>query len=227
MDELQIQDQVLKHPPGHTGVASHFLGRYREFDYCLARLISPQNSSYQYYMSVDVCKNFNHMCRHVMKNPDFQWLWILGDDHLFGPDLLINLLNRNVDVVTPLCCRRLHPYFPILHNAPPNGDFSSLPEPWEELKGKSGLFEWDGTSGNAGMLIRRNVLETIPDPWFENGKTWPGVGGSDIYFWHKLHEYGFKTYLDLDYTIGHITHTSIWPEQNEETGEWRYIMRSP
>lgn len=77
------------------------------------------------------------------------------------------------------------------------------------------------------MLIRRHVLEAMSDPYFENGRTWPGVGGSDIWFWHKLHEYGFKSYLDLDNVIGHITHTSIWPTRDEETGDWNFIMRSP
>ena len=165
-----------------------------------------------------------------MENPQFEWLWILGDDHLFNPDLLLKLLDRKVDVVVPLCCRRMAPYFPILHNGPdygPEGKWASVKEPWAVLKGKTGLLDWEGTAGNAGMLIRRHVLEAMTDPWFESGKTDPGLSGSDIYFWHKLRQHGFKPYIDLDNIIGHITHTSIWPEQDEETGEWTCVMRSP
>jgi len=207
------------HPAGHIGIASGFLGRYREFDYCVARMVSPPGSSYQYYLSVDICRNFNQMARYFLKNPDFQWLWILGDDHLFSENLLLSLLDRNVDVVTPLCCRRLSPYTVILHTELAQG-CGSLPDPWEPIKGKTGLFEWNGTSGNAGMLIRRRVFEAMTDPYFENGKTAPGVGASDLYFWHKLHEMGIKTYLDLDNTIGHISHVAIWPKYNSETGAW-------
>lgn len=220
----------VEHPPGHIGVASYFLGRYREFDYCLARTEMPQGSASRYYISVDVCHNFNLMCRVLMENPQFEWLWILGDDHLFNPDLLIKLLDREVDVVVPLCCRRMAPYFPVLHNGPdygPEGKWASVTDPWGALKGKTGLLDWEGTTGNAGMLIRRHVLEAMSDPWFESGKTNPGVGGSDIYFWHKLRQQGFKGLIDLDNIIGHITHAAIWPHQDEETGGWTYEMRSP
>lgn len=217
------------HPPGHIGVATSFLGRYREFDACLERTILPEGSRFQYYMGVDVCLAFNNMCKLTLSEPTNQWLWILGDDHLWSTDLLVNLLAREVDVVTPLCCRRLAPFFPILHGAKdsPNGFGVPSMDPWELLKGKSGLMEWDGTSGNAGMLIRREVLERMQDPWFENGKTRPGVGGSDLYFWHKLHELGIKPYLDLDNLIGHITHACVWPYRNAETGEWTYAIRTP
>ena len=218
---------ITVNPAGHIGVASHFLGRYREFDYCLARLLTPQGSSYQYYLGVDVCMNFNQMIRHMMTNANFHWIWILGDDHLFGEDLLLSLLERNVDVVTPLCCRRLNPHTPILHGDMEYKQCASVKDPWEEFSGKSGLLDWPGTSGNAGMLIRRHVLEAMTDPWFENGRTYPGVGAADIYFWHKLHEAGFKTYLDLDNTIGHITHTSVWPDRDEATGKWKAKMISP
>jgi len=227
MGESEIQ--VKRYKPVHIGVATHFLGRYREFDFCLARLIYPPGSSFQYYMSVDVALNFNHMADFVMNNPEYEYLWILGDDHLFADNLLINLMDRNVDIVTPLCVRRMFPYEPILHYGPdhPERPFCSIEKPWDILYGKSGLIEWHGTSGNAGMLIRRTVFEAMSPPYFEPGKTWPGVNGSDIYFWHKAQQAGFKTYLDLDNVIGHITHTSVWPKQDPETGKWSFLMRSP
>jgi len=225
---VTLPERASAFGPGHIGIASHFLGRYREFDACMARVVSPPGSSYQFYMSVDVCTNFNHMIRRLMKHDNFEWLWILGDDHLFMEDILVNLLERNVDIVTPLCCRRLAPYYPILHRDGAEGiDCRSYPEPWNEIKGKTGLMDWTGTSGNAGMLIRRKVLEAMSDPWFENGKVSPGVGASDLYFWHKAHQYGFKTYLDLDNSLGHLTHVAVWPHYTEESGEWFFRMITP
>ncbi len=221
-----FQEIAAQYPPGHIGIATDFLGRYREFDYCMARCVSPPNSSFQYYMSVDVCHNFNSMVRHFLKNKDFQWLWILGDDHVFGDNLLLCLLERNVDVVVPLCVRRLHPYIPILHTELDKGCVG-LEDPWEPLTGKTGLLEWSGTSGNAGMLIRRHVLEAMTDPYFENGQTASGVGASDLHFWHKLHKMGIKAYLDLDNAIGHLTHMSVWPLYNEETGKWSFQIMAP
>jgi hypothetical protein len=216
----------MEHPSGHIGIATGFLGRYREFDYCMARTETPQGSSYQYYMSVDVCQNFNLMVRHLIKNPRFQWLWILGDDHLWDANLLLRLLDRQVDAIVPLCCRRLSPYYPILHTSLEKGCVG-IEDPWTELKGKTGLFEWKGTTGNAGLLVRRHVFEAMTDPYFENGQNAKGVGASDLHFWHKLLAHGFKPVIDLDNIIGHITHTSVWPEYDEKTGEWKAIMRSP
>jgi hypothetical protein len=229
MDELKTNNTVVAvqgYQPGHIGIASDFLGRYREFDYCVARCLSPQGSSYQYYLGVDVCHNFNTMVRHVLQDPTFQWLWILGDDHLFNPNLLLNLLDRNVDVVTPLCLRRLAPYVPLLHTGF-DKRCVSYKNPWEMIQGKTGLLEWEGSAGNAGMLIRRHVLEAMTDPYFENGKTASGVGAADLYFWHKLREQGFKTYLDLDNLLGHMTHVAVWPKYLEETGTWTYQMVAP
>lgn len=226
MDD-NIQARADKQPCGHIGIATGFLGRYREFDYCVARIVAPQGSSFQYYLSVDVANNFNQMTRHMMKNPDFQWLWILGDDHVFNPDLLVKLLERNVDVVTPFCLRRLAPYYPIIHKGM-DGGCASHQKPWEMIRGKTGLLDLEGsTSGNAGMLIRRHVLEAMTDPYWENGKTSSGVGASDLYFCYKVQQLGFKAYLDLDNTIGHLTHVVVWPHYNEESGEWSPQVMSP
>lgn len=194
---------------------------------CVTNTERPVGSTCQYYMSVDVCYNFNSMVNTVLEDPEYQWLWILGDDHVWRKDLLLKLLDRNLDVVVPFCLRRTFPYHPILHKR--GDDWDNYQEAWDLLKGKTGLFEWKGSTGNAGMLIRRHVIEAMAKdgPLFQNGKTDPSVGGSDLYFWHRLIEAGYKPVIDLENTIGHITHASVWPRYNPETETWDFQMTAP
>lgn len=59
------------------------------------------------------------------------------------------------------------------------------------------------------MLIKRQVLETIPDPWFEfqdfkNLGVWP----EDYTFCDKAHQYGFKVAVDPRFNTYHWGYAS-------------------
>lgn len=205
-----------RYPRGAIGVISSYLGRYREFDVCLSQVQAPNQSAILWHVGINATLNLNETIRGMTK--EHQWLWILGDDHTFKPDILLNLLQRDVDVIVPLCLRRSYPHHHVIHEGK-EGFFGRAP--YNFLNGKKGLIDLEGkTIGNAGMLIKRKVLEAIPEPWFEIGKTHPEVMGSDLYFCHKVYEAGFKLFVDTDNPIGHISHMAVWPYQNEKTGEW-------
>ena len=200
---------------GVIGVATSFLGRYREFDVSVNRVVAPPGSVREWFMGVNIAFHFNNMIRKMLKG-DYQWVWILGDDHVFQPNLLMRLLERNVDVVVPLCLRRNNPFFPVISGGEEQQYRSLKADGWDSIKGKSGLMELaDLTTGNAGMLIKRHVAETMPGPWFENGKLNPETNGMDIWFCKKVRDHGFSLYLDLDNTIGHLTHVAVWPTRDE------------
>jgi len=205
--------KIQGYPPGVIGVATGFLGRYREFDACLNIVWKPPTTETIYYIGVDVCKHFNSMVRSTLAKPENEWLWILGDDHAFCQDLWLNLYERNVDIVVPLCLRKNAKPIPILDD--PTHKIS----PTEAISGKSGLLEWGGLTGNAGMLIRRRVFEQMEPPWFRAGQDDPEYSGSDYYFCRAAHRAGLKIYVDLDNPIGHIHHFAIWPRR-DENGEW-------
>lgn len=198
---------------GLIGVATGSLGRYREFDMCLTRIEMPLDTGIT-YRDGSAVDNYNNMVRMVLLH-GYDWLWILGDDHVFHFDLLMNLLERDVDVVVPFCLGRKAPYDPIIHTA------SLERVGFEFLRGKKGLLELDGhLLGNAGMLIKRHVLEKMDEPWFENGKTAPDKTGCDLWFCKKLYDLDIKLHLDLDNTIGHVTHMAVWPKMNSD-GSYR------
>jgi hypothetical protein len=52
------------------------------------------------------------------------------------------------------------------------------------------------------MLVRRRVIEAMSYPYFEH--TIPGTG-EDSMFCRKARKLGFKTYLDPDLCVGHMT----------------------
>lgn len=205
-------------PPGILGVATGFLGRYREFDECLSRIIVPSGSRKLYSKGCDVGYHFNNLAQITLDNPEMQWLWILGDDHDFSPSLWHQLYIRNVDIVVPLCLRK-NDTAPVI-NCGQAGGFGPDPYRWDGLQGKSGLYDLTGkTVGNAGMLIHRKVFESIPGPWFKQGQLDPKYSSSDIYFSWMVQENGFKVYLDLDHYIGHIDHVAVWPRRDAD-GNW-------
>lgn len=209
-----------QYPRGAIGVVSSYLGRYREFDVCLSQIQAPNHSSILWHVGINAALNLNETVRGMTK--EHEWLWILGDDHVFRPDNLLKLLARDVDIVVPLCLRRSYPYHHVIHEGESKDKekpFMRAPHDW--LDGKTGLLDITGkTIGNAGMLIKRHVLVGISDPWFEVGKTSPEVMGADLYFCHKAYQAGFKLFLDTDNPIGHINHMAVWPYYDAKTGKW-------
>lgn len=224
-----VEERLSAMPPGIVGICSGFLGRYREFDLCVDALWTPQGSRPVWSMGVDVTNNFNSMTRELLSEKSLQWLFVLGDDHVFCQDLVLRLWERDVDIVVPLCLRKTD-YTPVL-NRGENDGFRTITNSWpeimaaREIPGKPGLVEWEGTCGNAGMLIRRSVLESLEPPWWRCGQLDPGYGSPDLYFCHAAQRAGFKVHIDLANVIGHIVHAAVWPRR-DEAGNWNAEFRT-
>lgn len=191
---------------GTIGVLSG--GRTTEPDFAVALMHQqlPVGTKMLWTKGVDVVGNMNSLVRGM----DGDWLWILGDDHVFDPDLLQRLLAHDLDVVVPLCLKRAPPYDPVVYSHQ-NEDgayvgFVDLP--------RRGLAEIHA-AGSAGMLVRRHVLETIGDPVFESH----GGMNEDLTFCAKVREAGFRIWVDVDSRLGHIGQAAVWPAWRN--GEWQ------
>jgi hypothetical protein len=146
-----------------------------------------------------------------------EFCWFLGDDHTFDPKLLMRLLDRDVDFVMPVVPRRDPPFVPcIMHGpiAPAMVRYS-----WRDLP-TEGLYELPvgDTSGQAGALVRKPVLDKLGDPWFEGGQLTPGRLMEDQFFIKRVHDLGFQIFIDCDETLGHIANITIVPQKHE--GRW-------
>lgn len=196
--------------PGTVGVVSGELSRYSIFSMALLNLLSYSGeliSHFDWMTGSNVTGNCNDLARRMQGD----WLWLIGDDHVFHPDLLERLVMHDVDVVVPLCLQRSAPYPHVVyegedHDADVEGTHilhTSMPE--------EGLFEIYA-SGQAGMLIKKHVLDEIGEPWFETY----GRQNEDLEFCRKIRNAGFKIHCDASALLGHIAQVIVWPHNHEE-----------
>jgi len=191
---------------GTIGILSGDLSRYADFSIALMHQQTPVGTKLIWTKGVDVVGNMNQMVRGMHGD----WLWILGDDHVFDPDLLVRLLHRNVDVVVPLCLKRSPPYDPVVYSHQNDrGEYVG----YHDLP-SSGLVEVHA-AGSAGMLVRRTVLDALEDPVFESH----GGLNEDLTFCAKLRAAGFRIWCDTDAHLGHIGQVDVWPVFKD--GEWQ------
>jgi len=193
-------------PAGTIGVLSSDLARYADFSIALMHSQTPPGSKLIWTKGADVVGNMNRMHQGMQG----EWLWILGDDHVFDSDLLLRLLRRDVDVVVPLCLKRSPPYDPVVYSHQ-NEDgvyvgYTDLPN--------TGLVKVHA-AGSAGMLVRRRVFEAIEEPAFESH----GGLNEDLTFCAKVRDAGFDIHCDVDERLGHIGLLTVWPEYRD--GAWQ------
>lgn len=201
------------HGPGVIGFTGGELSRYHTFTMCWSVVNVPPGTRNRPALSYDTACNSNAIIAWTLKEaPEAQWVWIMDDDHVFAPTVLLQLLDKQVDVVVPLYAQRQPPFRPCAFKAEmPDGSFEI--HNWTDLEGKSGLLPVV-SAGKGGILIRRRVLERMAEPWFE----WKGKVGEDHYFFKKIRALGYQPYVDLDTPLGHTSPIEIWP--HTEGGRW-------
>lgn len=202
---------------GTIAILTGEIARYSRFWLALTATAKPGPIK----MIVKIGLNIAEARNQALREAKGDWIWFLDDDQYWPPDTLVKLLERNVDIVQPLILMRQYPFSPV-HMGPPTEDGSKY---WRYalVPGESGLKECHAV-GTGGMLIRRAVWETIPEPWFEIGQLNPEVLSEDIIFCKKAKDRGFKIYCDLDHPMGHLTPVELWPKRRPD-GKWMTDLR--
>jgi Glycosyl transferase family 2 len=202
----------MEHPPGSIIIAANDLSRYSAFTRSLTSLITPPGTKTVWGIGSDICKNFNA----ALSESVGAWVWIMGDDHVFAPDLLMRLLDHHVDVVSPLVSARKWPFSMFVFRQDPEKDEMTIVDRAELPSG--GLHPYDGCSG-AGMLIRRAVLEKLTPPYYEPGRIRDGELNEDTWLMYKMRQAGAQIWVDFDLRMGHQTPAVVWPSRNA-AGQW-------
>jgi hypothetical protein len=212
------------HPPGTIITAAGIQPRYYEFTESLDKLQVPEGTIHLLRRSCDVCMNFNRGTREMTGD----WIWYLGDDHAFPPDLLFKFLDYHVDVVVPISPCKTAPFMPCVIHGPTDGTIWDDDMPlytWEELSGDGLLPLPKGDFiGQAGMLVKKHVLDAIGDPWFKAGKIDPGRLAEDLWFCHELQEKGFTVHVDQTTIFDHWFPQGITARKFE--GKWVPAIKS-
>lgn len=123
-------------------------------------------------------------------------LW-LDDDHVFEADLACVLATHNKDMVSALYYARVGKTLPVVYVK--GNEKKDKYKHFNIVGAVERLFECDAV-GFGAMLMRRDVLDRVPQPWF----TIDYKSGEDIAFCVKAKEHGIKIYCDGRYKLGHI-----------------------
>jgi hypothetical protein len=207
----------VTHPPGAVIVPCQETARYHRFTISLANLKMPEGSQRIFGIGTSIVANLNDSISQL--RDEDEWVWIVGDDHVFEADTLLRLLDRDLDMIVPLCARR-GPPFPLVHYGDQIFDgsphrrvmqYGYLPEDDEP-------FEVQATGSL--MLIRRRVLDAVGAPWFENS---PGKMDEEFSFCAKVRAAGFRVWVDPAVAVGHIGQMVTYPRRGTD-GTWGLMV---
>ena len=190
--------------------------RHHEFIESVSNLHVPVGTTYQVVQSCDVAANFNKGVRRMTG----EWVWFLGDDHEFAPDTLLRLLAHRMDVVVPITpCKQPFGYPFVLHGRDGWWHDDLQTYSWQELSsgGLKPLPKGDFV-GQAGMLVRKPVLDALGDPWFKCGKFSGGRLQEDMWFCRELQGLGYTVWIDQDLIFDHYMQAHMTARKH--AGAW-------
>lgn len=196
-----IQLDATRHTAGTIVLAAGNQPRHHEFIESVEQLLVPQGTAYQVVKSCDVAQNFNKGIQRMTG----EWVWFLGDDHAFEPDTLIRLLDRRMDVVVPITlCKQPFGYPFVLHGTDGGWHDDMQTYSWLELSGPGlkALPKGDFI-GQAGMLVRKPVLDRLGYPWFKCGMFDRGRLQEDMWFCRELQQLGYTVWIDQEIVLDH------------------------
>ena len=211
---------MLVDEPGLVIVPTSEVGRFAIFTSAIAGTVKTEGTLLDLRCSASVSENINSSLREAFAD-HHAWVWIMGDDHVWGGDTLIRMLEilddtTEADVLVPLVVRRNPPWHPVL--AFSEGRFDEHGHPlyktvqWEQLPSE-GVLEVD-VAGSAGMLIRRHVIDALEDPWFystpdEQGRQ--AILNEDFTFCRDVTNQGFRIFATVDCVLGHLGIFNVRP----------------
>ncbi len=211
--------------PGTIIVAAATMPRFYEFHLALDKVAAPIGTKHHIERSCDITQNFNGGVRTMIGD----WAWFLGDDHAFGEDMLMRLLQHDVDVVVPITPCKGIPFMPCIMHGPADGNYWTGQDEldlyhWDELSGDGLLpLPMGDFVGQAGMLVKKHVLDAIGDPWFKCGQINQGKLQEDLTFCRELQERGFTVHIDREQILDHFTLTGITAVKHQ--GTWNPALR--
>lgn len=193
---------------GLIGIVCGELTRYVHFWMCMLFLDKLDTK-----LQIDPGSNITNQCNAIIKRARKEgsaWVWIMGDDHAFFPDILIKLLAHDVDVVVPHCLQRSAPYNPVQYKGLNHEGHHELEQDMPE-KGLHEIY----AAGSAGMLVRKKVIDALPEkPFITTG----GNQNEDLEFCRAIREAGFKLWCDVETPLAHIGTQVVWPHWMDEYG---------
>ena len=204
------------HQAGTIIVAAAIQPRYYEFTMALECLHVPAGTKMIIERSCDITQNFNK----GVKALEGEWAWFMGDDHSFAPDSLLRLLDHRKNIVVPIAPCKVPPWMPCIMHGPSDSSQvwheDMLLYDWNELSGEGLLpLPFGDFIGQAGMLVRKSVLDKVGYPWFKCGQLDPGRLQEDMKFCREVQELGETIYIDQEFVLDHYFICGVTTRKHE------------
>ncbi len=207
------------YPPGAVIVPTGVTARYNEFWRALEQLRVPDHSLFLHTDGPSFAVNANRGIDDALSDRTTRWVWLIGDDHTFHPDLILQMLaalgEDRGTVLSPLATLKTPPFGPVfLRSEEPDVRCT-----WDDFVGPDGELRAQEVAviGGAGMLLHVEALMRMGGPWFvpvQNG------GSPDAGFSRAARRAGVRLVVDPHFALGHTTPVTIVPQWDPGTG-WR------
>lgn len=148
------------------------------------------------FVSSRITDNRNNLVKHAQKEGASHILFI-DSDMTFPPDALQRLLSYDLDLVCATASKRDESC----------RDMIGIPTNADDGFTNKALVEMDSI-GLPFMLIKMDVFEKIPKPYFAEPERDGDVVPEDSYFCQKVKSAGFKIFCDLALSL-HLGHLGI------------------
>ena len=214
-------------PPGAVIVPTGVTPRYHEFYDSLDLMLVPEGSARLRLGGPDCDTNRNRALRNLPE--EARWALFLDDDQTFDAEILIRMLTTmrglpQADALTGWYTKKTPPFAPIIFRDSPADatdyafDRMMLTDVIEAKK-KGPLLKISACGGGI-LLVKRETLDRIGDPWFTPGpaRQW----GGDIGFGKSLKDHGLQLWCDLSMPIGHSMPAVITPEWDGDALNFRF-----
>ncbi len=156
----------------------------------------------------------------MAKKQNCDYIFFIDSDVIIEEGQLERLISHNKDIVTGIYNMKVPPYYQLPRKHATEGLYTAL-----ELDGDQ-LVEIDG-NGMGCALIKMNVFDKIPYPWFEfkyyekDGK-WEQTS-EDLTFCQKLQSAGIKIYCDPLVQCAHVG-TTVHIDLTKKYKEHRVLV---
>lgn len=169
---------------------------------CFYGLNLPEGSKIQRVSNGCLSDNRNKI---VELAKGYDYLFLVDDDLMFSPDVVLELLKHDKDVVSGIACQREPPFRPYIWNSiSANGELG-----YANLEGNS-LVKTLAT-GAGGVLIKMSVFDKLKKPYFEMYYEGEKLWWDDIVFAKKLIEADVEVFVDPKLTFWHATKACVAP----------------
>lgn len=164
----------------------------------------------------------NKLVEQFLAKPKATPLLFLDTDIICASNACRKLLTHDKDIISGLAFQRGTMQFPLIYSYQGRHRvsgkmcpaFTPILDPvyrylskkrlpvseitYATLEGNDGLMKIGG-AGAGFLLVKREVFEKIPYPWFSFER-----GGEDLYFFDKVRRYDLEVWVDMGVLLGHL-----------------------